>query len=126
MCQQTIAIRQNSSNRNATSKILGQPNAHPWLGQRTKSFYSANPEIFGQPTIFSASLQDPLPANHSAKFQHVQANEFDLPTSKILAQPNVNHWPASESANPEDPCPANKLHFRRHFLDPQLANDLQR
>jgi len=89
MCQQTIAIRQDSSNRNATSKILGEPNAHPWLGQRTKSFYSANPEIFGQPTIFSASLQDPLPANHSAKFQHVQANEFDLPTSKILAQPNV-------------------------------------
>ena len=66
MCQQAIAIRYNSSTRNATSKILGQPNAHPWLGQRSP--YSANPEMLGQQTIFSASLQDPWPANYSANF----------------------------------------------------------
>ena len=38
-----------------------------------------------------------------------RANDLAAPTSKILAQPSVNHRPASESANPEDPCSANKL-----------------
>jgi len=38
---------------------------------------SANPEILGQQTIFSASLQDPSLANYSANLQHVQANELD-------------------------------------------------
>ena len=100
MCQQKIAIRQNSSTRNATSKILGQPNAHPWLGQRPKSPYSANPEMLGQQTIFSASLQDSRPAHYSTNFQHVQANDFGPPN---LRHTTSQRQPPRSSASSKRP-----------------------
>ena len=73
MCKQTISVRQTSGTRLRSANLQ---DLRPPVND-LQDFRPA--EMLGQQTISSASLQDPWPANYSANFQHVQANDFDPP-----------------------------------------------
>ena len=77
-----------------------------------QSICSAKLATFGQQAIFRTSLQYPWPADDSANFQHVQANDCDPPelqhSQRNLQDPRPAKrpslaWPANKSALKRQP-----------------------